>query len=389
MQLVQLVPLLAIIGLLPSPAAAFQSVLELDADNFDQALASHPELLVHFYATWSKRCEAFRPVLLEIATSGGRVVHAQSDINDPRGYTSYIERHGATRLPTLVYFRQGQPRVYPSDHSLDASSVAAWLEAVSSAPAEISISAEGGQLEAQLEAHHERLRVLQLEAMAGPSTTGESGGGASAGGESGGGASAGGESGGGDGTYEAGGGDETDEMGELGGSGDGAGVGAGAGGAGAGVGGAGAAAVAADGADGGAAVAADGAGGGAAVGSADGGCMRGDPLVDADFEKRVFDKAVDVFVIFYQPNAAFCAAAGVAYATFASQLQDSSPTVKALHMDVTSQKSPFVFSEDELPVVMLFPAMDKRPLEFSDDVTLDALTAFARQHSKTLADERS
>ena len=51
-------------------------------------------------------------------------------------------------------------------------------------------------------------------------------------------------------------------------------------------------------------------------------------------------------------------------------------------MDLTSSKSPFVFEDSELPVVMLFPAKDKRPLEFTGKVEVDALQAFCKEHCK-------
>lgn len=54
-------------------------------------------------------------------------------------------------------------------------------------------------------------------------------------------------------------------------------------------------------------------------------------------------------------------------------------------MDVSVHKSPFVFEDDELPVLMLFPAADKRPLEFSEAFEQASLSAFATEHCSTLA----
>ena len=59
-------------------------------------------------------------------------------------------------------------------------------------------------------------------------------------------------------------------------------------------------------------------------------------------------------------------------------------TVVASHMDVGQHKSPFVFEDNELPVVMLFQAADKRPLEFDDAFTVAALDRFVREHGSTL-----
>ena len=106
-------------------------------------------------------------------------------------------------------------------------------------------------------------------------------------------------------------------------------------------------------------------------------------LSDATFESVVMDKAKDVFVLFYRHSAAFCAGNGTAYAAFAEGLA-AMPSVLAAHMNVRAHKSPFVFEEGELPVAMLFPAEDKRPLEFDQELTPELLHAFVREHGVTL-----
>ena len=68
------------------------------------------------------------------------------------------------------------------------------------------------------------------------------------------------------------------------------------------------------------------------------------------------DKSRDVFVLFYHPSDAFCAGNATAFGQFVTALEQAHPTVLGTHMDVAAHKSPFVFEEDELPVVMLFPA---------------------------------
>lgn len=84
----------------------------------------------------SKRCEILRPHLDEIARSddwGTRLLHAASDISDQRGYTSYIEKYGVLKLPTLVIFRRGHPTMYPYDRPLTQEDVTAWLDSVTQA----------------------------------------------------------------------------------------------------------------------------------------------------------------------------------------------------------------------------------------------------------------
>ena len=106
------------------------AVLDLHAHNFDDAILKHDEILVHFHAPWSKRCEELRPHLSVVQRGsewGGRFVHAESDISDSRGYTSYLERYGVTRLPALVLFRNGHPSLFPPEEPLEMASVDAWL----------------------------------------------------------------------------------------------------------------------------------------------------------------------------------------------------------------------------------------------------------------------
>ena len=102
---------------------------------------------------------------------------------------------------------------------------------------------------------------------------------------------------------------------------------------------------------------------------------------DADFEKVALDKAKDMYMLFYKPSTTFCDGPAAKYASYVHPLPPSS-VVQAARMDLTSSKSPFVFEDSELPVVMLFPAKDKRPLEFTGKVEVDALQAFCKEHCK-------
>jgi hypothetical protein len=95
---------------------------------------------------------------------------------------------------------------------------------------------------------------------------------------------------------------------------------------------------------------------------------------------RVAFSAQDVFVLFYQPGAPFCKVNGSAYGEFADGISDT-PSVLATHMDVITHKSPFVFEEAELPVAMLFPAQDKRPLEYDQAFDAQKLRAFLAEHT--------
>ena len=53
-------------------------------------------------------------------------MHAQNDITDEGGYTTYVEKYGVTKLPTLVLFRQGEPQMFPYDRPIEKAAVVAW-----------------------------------------------------------------------------------------------------------------------------------------------------------------------------------------------------------------------------------------------------------------------
>ena len=51
-------------------------------------------------------------------------------------------------------------------------------------------------------------------------------------------------------------------------------------------------------------------------------------------------------------------------------------------MDVAKHRSPFVFAHNELPVVMMFPAVNKKPIEFGpQEFSNVALQRFALDHA--------
>lgn len=288
-----------------------------------------------------------RPHLEAIANGdlwGGRFLFAESDIADSRGYTSYLERYGVLKLPTLVLFRNGHPTMFPHEQPLTQEAVEAWLASNTQTeplPRGASDEAESVRMQdAQAQAmdrirmHQQQAKQQQEEEQAtareGSSTAAEAGGrGGSVGAE---------------------------------------------------------AAVSADGDR----PAADSVESGDARRLADqasGACaeLAGEGLTDANFEKLVMDKARDVLVLFHRPSRAFCSGNGTAYAKFAEIISGSWPRVVATHMDVRVHKSPFVFEEEELPVVMLFPAEDKRPLEYDLPIEdANALMAFASEHAKTM-----
>ena len=117
----------------------------------------------------SKKCEAFKPQLEKVAAVSefaDSIKHARSDISDKRGYTSYLEKFGVLKLPTLVLFRNGHPEMYSYDAPLDYDGVVKWLKAQTATPAlprgadDIS---ETHFFEQQLRAHEQALRQREQE----------------------------------------------------------------------------------------------------------------------------------------------------------------------------------------------------------------------------------
>ena len=54
---------------------------------------------------------------------------------------------------------------------------------------------------------------------------------------------------------------------------------------------------------------------------------------------------------------------------------------QVMRMDVAQNNSPFVFEPEELPVIMIFPANNKKPLEFTDRLSVEALESFVSEHA--------
>ena len=116
-----------------------------------------------------------------------------------------------------------------------------------------------------------------------------------------------------------------------------------------------------------------------------GALLRLPEVTDSSFKQVVLhDTSTAVLVLFYRPSLKLCAVNGTMYAEFAhttSAVQARSPTVpliasqmrfewrvidgQVMRMDVAQNNSPFVFEPDELPVIMIFPANNKKPLEFT------------------------
>jgi len=81
-------------------------VIELTSDNFDQALRTHPLLVVDCWAAWCAPCRMVAPVIEELARDyKGKVAFGKLNVDrNP----SLAMKYRITSIPTLLVFRDGQ-----------------------------------------------------------------------------------------------------------------------------------------------------------------------------------------------------------------------------------------------------------------------------------------
>ncbi|KCV69131.1 hypothetical protein H696_04546 [Fonticula alba] len=82
--------------------ASFNSIAELEA------LLAKPNLtVVDFTATWCGPCRMIGPIFERFSGQYTDVTFVKLDIDDP-AYTSFVQKHNVTSLPTFIFFKNGQ-----------------------------------------------------------------------------------------------------------------------------------------------------------------------------------------------------------------------------------------------------------------------------------------
>lgn len=78
--------------------------ITLTQDNFDSVVASHPIVLVDWWAGWCGPCRHFAPVYEASSDRHPQIVHGKVDTETEAASTATAQ---VTRYPTLMAFREG------------------------------------------------------------------------------------------------------------------------------------------------------------------------------------------------------------------------------------------------------------------------------------------
>jgi len=111
-------------------------VVDLTVNNFDELTNSGPWLL-DFYAPWCSHCKQLEPIYYDVAKSiGDKINMGKIDCVDN---SALQKRFNVSGFPTLIFLRDGEPRVYRGERTREALSQ--FIDTVSG-PAIIPVNAE-------------------------------------------------------------------------------------------------------------------------------------------------------------------------------------------------------------------------------------------------------
>jgi thioredoxin 1 len=120
------------------------ATINIDAENFEDAITENDIVLVDFWADWCGPCKRFEPIYEKASEEHGDIVFAKLDTEENQMLTGQL---GIEGIPTLMAFREGV-LVFNQAGALPASALKQVIDAVKGLDME-EVHAEVAKLQAQ------------------------------------------------------------------------------------------------------------------------------------------------------------------------------------------------------------------------------------------------